>query len=95
MVIEKVTGKSLATVLRHDLLNSARLDRVWMQGGTVPERPAPPRAWPVDDPANPIVNVPPGSSRRPRRRRRTAEGQGSHPTPSTSLGGGSCSMGGE
>lgn len=57
MVVEKVTRTPLSVALRRDLLGPARLDRVWMQAGAVPERPAPPRAWPVDDPASPVVDV--------------------------------------
>lgn len=39
MVIEKVTGQPLATVLRHDLLGPAGLDRMWLQ---VDEKPTAP-----------------------------------------------------
>jgi D-alanyl-D-alanine carboxypeptidase len=45
LVIEKVTGEPLATVLRRDLLGPARLDRIWMQ---VSEQPQPPRTVAVD-----------------------------------------------
>jgi len=45
MVIEKVTGEPLATVLRRDLLEPAGLDRIWMQ---VAERPQPPLTVAVD-----------------------------------------------
>ena len=45
MVIEKVTGKPLATVLRGDLLAPAGLDRIWMQPG---EKPQPPLTVAVD-----------------------------------------------
>jgi D-alanyl-D-alanine carboxypeptidase len=45
MVIEKVTGKPLATVLRADLLAPAGLDRIWMQPG---EKPQPPLTVAVD-----------------------------------------------
>jgi D-alanyl-D-alanine carboxypeptidase len=45
MVIEQVTGEPLATVLRHDLLGPAGLDRVWMQVG---EQPQPPLTVAVD-----------------------------------------------
>jgi len=45
MVIEKVTGKPLATVLRRDLLVPAGLDRIWMQ---VAEKPQPPLTVAVD-----------------------------------------------
>jgi CubicO group peptidase (beta-lactamase class C family) len=39
MVIEKVTGKPLATVLRRDLLAPAGLDRIWMQPAEKPQAP--------------------------------------------------------
>jgi CubicO group peptidase (beta-lactamase class C family) len=39
MVIEKVTGKALATVLRSDLLAPAGLDRIWMQPAEKPQAP--------------------------------------------------------
>ena len=45
MVIEKVTGKPLATVLRRDLLAPSTLDRIWMQ---VAEKPQPPLTVAVD-----------------------------------------------
>ncbi len=45
MVIEKVTGEPLATVLRRDLLGPAGLDRIWMQ---VAEKPQPPLTVAVD-----------------------------------------------
>ena len=45
MVIEKVTGEPLATVLRRDLLAPAGLDRIWMQ---VAEQPQPPLTVAVD-----------------------------------------------
>ena len=45
MVIEKVTGEPLATVLRRDLLGPAGLDRIWMQ---VAEQPQPPLTVAVD-----------------------------------------------
>ncbi len=45
MVIEKVTGEPLATVLRRDLLAPAGLDRIWMQ---VAEKPQPPLTVAVD-----------------------------------------------
>jgi D-alanyl-D-alanine carboxypeptidase len=45
MVIEKVTGKPLADVLRHDLLARAGLDRTWMQPA---EQPQPPLTVAVD-----------------------------------------------
>jgi D-alanyl-D-alanine carboxypeptidase len=45
MVIEKVTGEPLATVLRRDLLRPAGLDRIWMQ---VAEQPQPPLTVAVD-----------------------------------------------
>jgi CubicO group peptidase (beta-lactamase class C family) len=45
MVIEKVTGKPLATVLRRDLLAPAGLDRIWMQPA---EKPQPPLTVAVD-----------------------------------------------
>jgi D-alanyl-D-alanine carboxypeptidase len=45
MVIEKVTGEPLATVLRRDLLASAGLDRLWMQPA---EKPQPPLTVAVD-----------------------------------------------
>ncbi|HYN48843.1 MAG TPA: serine hydrolase domain-containing protein, partial [Candidatus Nanopelagicales bacterium] len=45
MVIEKVTGKPLATVLRRDLLAPAGLDRIWMQPA---EKPRPPLTVAVD-----------------------------------------------
>ncbi len=52
LVIEKVTGRSLAAALREDLLAPAKLDRIWMQPG---DRPQPPLAFPVDDAVNKIV----------------------------------------
>jgi CubicO group peptidase (beta-lactamase class C family) len=45
MVIEKVSGKPLATVLRRDLLAPAGLDRIWMQPA---EKPQPPLTVAVD-----------------------------------------------
>ena len=45
MVIEKVTGEPLATVLRRDLLAPASLDRIWMQPA---EKPQPPLTVAVD-----------------------------------------------
>jgi len=45
MVIEKVTGKPLATVLCRDLLAPAGLDRIWMQPA---EKPQPPLTVAVD-----------------------------------------------
>ena len=45
MVIEKVTGTPLATVLRRDLLAPAGLDRIWMQPA---EKPQPPLTVAVD-----------------------------------------------
>jgi D-alanyl-D-alanine carboxypeptidase len=45
MVIEKVTGEPLASVLRRDLLAPAGLDRIWMQ---VAEQPQPPLTVAVD-----------------------------------------------
>lgn len=45
MVIEKVTGEPLATVLRRDLLGPAGLDRIWMQ---VAEQPQPPLTVAID-----------------------------------------------
>jgi D-alanyl-D-alanine carboxypeptidase len=45
MVIEKVTGEPLATVLRRDLLAPSALDRIWMQPG---EKPQPPLTVAVD-----------------------------------------------
>jgi D-alanyl-D-alanine carboxypeptidase len=42
LVIEKVTGEPLATVLRRDLLGPAGLDRIWMQ--VAERRPLTPRA---------------------------------------------------
>ena len=39
MVIEKVTGKPMATVLRRDLLAPAGLDRIWMQPAEKPQAP--------------------------------------------------------
>jgi S-formylglutathione hydrolase FrmB/CubicO group peptidase (beta-lactamase class C family) len=45
MVIGKVTGDPLATVLRRDLLGPAGLDRIWMQ---VAEQPQPPLTVAVD-----------------------------------------------
>jgi D-alanyl-D-alanine carboxypeptidase len=45
MVIEKVTGEPLATVLRRDLLGPAGLARIWMQ---VAEQPQPPLTVAVD-----------------------------------------------
>jgi D-alanyl-D-alanine carboxypeptidase len=45
MVVENVTGKPLATVLRRDLLGPSALDRIWMQ---VAEKPQPPLTVAVD-----------------------------------------------
>ena len=45
MVIEKVTGEPLATVLRRDLLAPSALDRMWMQPA---EKPQPPLTVAVD-----------------------------------------------
>ncbi len=45
MVIEKVTGEPLATMLRGDLLAPAELDRIWMQPA---EKPQPPLTVAVD-----------------------------------------------
>lgn len=39
MVIEKVTAQPLADALRHDLLDPAGLDRIWMQVGEQPQAP--------------------------------------------------------
>ena len=39
MVIEQVTGESLAAVLRRDLLEPAGLERIWMQVGDQPQPP--------------------------------------------------------
>ena len=39
MVIEKVTGEPLATVLRRDLLAPSALDRIWMQPAEKPQPP--------------------------------------------------------
>jgi D-alanyl-D-alanine carboxypeptidase len=39
MVIEKVTGEPMATVLRHDLLAPSALDRIWMQPAEKPQPP--------------------------------------------------------
>ncbi len=57
MVIEKVTGQPLASVLRSDLLAAAGLDRIWTQAGQKPEAPQPPLAMPVDDPQYPVVDA--------------------------------------
>jgi D-alanyl-D-alanine carboxypeptidase len=53
MVIEKVTGEPLATVLRRDLLRPAGLDRIWMQ---VAEQPQPPLTVAVDRTAAKVVD---------------------------------------
>ncbi len=45
MVIERVTGEPLATVLRRDILGPAGLERMWMQ---VAEQPQPPLTVAVD-----------------------------------------------
>ena len=45
MVIEKVTGEPLATVLRRDILGPAGLERMWMQ---IAEQPQPPLTVAVD-----------------------------------------------
>jgi D-alanyl-D-alanine carboxypeptidase len=39
LVVEKVTGEPLATVLRRDLLDPAGLDRGWLQVGEKPQAP--------------------------------------------------------
>lgn len=53
MVIEKVAGEPLATVLRRDLLAPAGLDRIWMQ---VAEKPQPPLTVAVDRPDAKVVD---------------------------------------
>ncbi len=57
LVIEKVTGQPLATVLRTDLLTPSGLSRIWTQAGLRPEKPTPPLAYPVDDTATPVVET--------------------------------------
>ena len=57
MVIEKVTGSPLASVLRADLLTPAVLGRIWTQTGAKPETPQAPVAMPVDDPTYPVVDT--------------------------------------
>jgi len=57
MVIEKVTGQPLASVLRTDLLTPAGLDRIWTQAGEKPEAPQPPLAMPVDDTTYPVADA--------------------------------------
>lgn len=52
-LIEAVTGHSYADALREDLLDPARLDRVWVQDA---EKPEPPIARGVDDPDLPLVD---------------------------------------
>ena len=53
MVMEKVTGESIDTLLRRDLLAPAGLDRIWMQPA---ERPQPPLTVAVE-PASKIVDA--------------------------------------
>ena len=57
MVIEKVTGQPLASVVRSDLLTPAGLDRIWTQTGAKPETPQPPLAMPVDDTTYPVIDA--------------------------------------
>jgi D-alanyl-D-alanine carboxypeptidase len=57
LVIEKVTGQPLATVLRTDLLAPTGLSRIWTQTGRQPEKPTAPLAYPVDDTATPVVET--------------------------------------
>ena len=52
-VIEKVTGETLATVLRRDLLGPAGLDRIWMQPQ---EKPVAPLTVAVDRPDADVVD---------------------------------------
>lgn len=54
LVIEKVTGLSLAAAMRRDLLAPAGLDRMWLQ---VAEQPAPPLAIAQDPPGLKIVDA--------------------------------------
>jgi D-alanyl-D-alanine carboxypeptidase len=56
MVIEAVTGDSLAAAVRTDLLTPSGFDRIWTQTGSAPEKPEPPLALPVDDTTNPVVD---------------------------------------
>lgn len=51
--MEQVTGEPLATVLRRDLSNPARLDRVWFQNI---EQPTPPLAIAAGRPGQPPVD---------------------------------------
>lgn len=53
LVIEQAMERPLATVLRSDLLESAGLDRIWLQ---VAERPQPPLAVTLDPPGAAIVD---------------------------------------
>ena len=57
MVIEKVTGEPISSVLRTDLLTPSGLDRIWSQTGERPEKPQPPLALPVDDPQQTVVDA--------------------------------------
>jgi D-alanyl-D-alanine carboxypeptidase len=58
MVIEKVTGEPLATVLRRDLLAPSALDRIWMQPA---EKPQPPLTVAVDSDSGAFKVVDPAS----------------------------------
>jgi D-alanyl-D-alanine carboxypeptidase len=53
-VVEKVTGSSLASAIRTDLLQPAGLERIWIQAA---EKPVPPLAYPADTPIRGLVDV--------------------------------------
>lgn len=54
MLVEKVTGEPLASVLRDDLVDPAGLERLWMQTG---EKPEPPLAYPASARRRGIVDT--------------------------------------
>ena len=53
-VVEKVTGSSLASAIRTDLLQPAGLERIWIQAA---DKPVPPLAYPADTPIRGLVDV--------------------------------------
>ena len=53
-LVETVTGRPYAAVVREDLLDPAGLDRVWVQDD---EQPVPPLAIGLDDPDVPLVDA--------------------------------------
>ena len=53
-VVEKVTGTTLASAIRTDLLTPAGLERIWIQAS---DKPVPPLAYPADTPPRGLVDV--------------------------------------